>query len=142
MAFAKRGDTVKIHYKGLLEDGTVFASSFNRKPYEFTLGKGEMIPRIENEMLVMHEGDKKRVRVAAADAFGKRKSSLVMAVEKSKIPSSIKTKAGEKLKVKAANGNLKTATITHIKGDTVIIDANHPLAGKDLIFEIQLIEIV
>jgi peptidylprolyl isomerase len=141
-AQAKNGDTVQVNYTGKLADGTVFDSSVGREPLEFTLGAGQMIPGFEKAVLGMKVGEKKTVTIPADEAYGPRRDDLVVKVPREKLPSGKTPEVGQQLEVRLPNGNTIIATITNVSdNNTVTIDANHPLAGKDLTFEIELVKI-
>lgn len=142
MEKAKTGDKVKVHYNGSLEDGTVFGSSPEQEPIEFTIGQKNILPSFENAVIGMSEGDKKEVSIPPEDAFGHRKEDLIFDVERSKLPSDIDLKLGVILRVGSDTGQNFDATITHIDDKIVTLDGNHPLAGKVLNLEIQLVEIL
>lgn len=141
MATAKSGDTVKVHYKGSLADGTVFDSSEGGEPLEFQLGQEMVIPGFENAIVGMNIGDSKTVNIPADEAYGQYRDDLVLEIEKNQIPSHIQPELGMMLQMQSDQGTVTNVTITQISDNTVTLDANHPLAGKDLIFEIQLVEI-
>jgi|Deesub1362A_J573_1020465.scaffolds.fasta_scaffold18801_2 FKBP-type peptidyl-prolyl cis-trans isomerase 2 len=142
MAKAKEGDTVRVHYSGFLEDGTVFDSSLERDPLEFTIGSGMLIPGFEEAVLGMDEGETKTVQISAEDAYGPRREELVITISKEQIPPDIDPVTGQELQVRTPNGMVTNVLVTDVTDDTVTLDANHPLAGKDLIFEIKLVEII
>ncbi len=141
MEQAKNGDTVKIHYTGKLEDGTTFDSSIDRDPLEFTVGKGEIIPGFEQAVVGMKPGESKSVEISADKAYGQHHDELVTQVEREKIPSDIDMKAGEQLQLQSPDGRKTLVTVTEVTDSSVTLDANHPLAGKDLSFDIKLMEI-
>jgi peptidylprolyl isomerase len=138
----KDGDTVKVHYTGKLTDeGTVFDSSREREPLEFTLGQGQLIPGFEKAVIGMEVGDNTTVEIASKDAYGARREDLELEVSKSDLPDNIEPKAGMQLQMQQKNGQAIPVQITAVKDDYVKLDANHPLAGKDLTFDIELVEI-
>ncbi len=142
MAQAKMGDKVKVHYTGYLKDGTVFESSPKEEPFVFTIGRGEVIPGFENAVIGMNEEDIKSVTIPPEDAYGHYKKDNVATVDKSKIPSNIDPKLGMQLQVRTPEGIITNVTVTEITENSVILDGNHPLAGKKLTFEIKLLEIL
>ncbi|RMD97446.1 MAG: peptidylprolyl isomerase [Calditrichaeota bacterium] len=142
MAQVKNGDTVKVHYTGKLQDGTVFDSSLDREPLEFTLGEGHLIPGFEQAVLGMNPGDKKTEVIPADLAYGPRRDELVLEVERDRIPPDIKPEVGLQLQMSSQDGRTTTVVISSVNESTVELDANHPLAGKDLVFDIELVEIV
>ncbi|HOE17951.1 MAG TPA: peptidylprolyl isomerase [Syntrophorhabdaceae bacterium] len=141
MKEAKIHDKVKVHYKGLLQDGTVFDSSENRHPLEFTIGQGMVIPGFENGVLGMREGDTKMIPISAEDAYGPYRNELVGIVDKSRIPDDINLEIGMVLQVRSPEGSVTNVTVVKITDTEVTLDMNHPLAGKDLSFEVTLMQI-
>lgn len=142
MAQAKSGDTVKVHYTGKLEDGTVFDSSLDRDPIEFTIGKGDLIPGFETAVVGMESGDSKTISIPAEQGYGAHHKELVTEVEKDQFPHDIEAKAGQQLQLQSQDGRQMIVTVTEVSDSSVKLDANHPLAGKDLTFDLQLVEIV
>jgi peptidylprolyl isomerase len=140
----KDGDTVKVHYTGTLtEEGTVFDSSQDREPLEFTLGEGKLIPGFEKAVVGMKEGDETTVEIESGDAYGQRREDLELEVAKSDLPDNIEPEVGMQLQMQQQeNGQAIPVQITAVEDELVKLDANHPLAGKDLTFDIELIEIV
>lgn len=130
MSKVKSGDKVKVHYTGKLEDGTVFDSSKDRPPFEFTVGKNEVIPGFEKNLVGMEVGDKKTMTVAPEEGYGTTRDDLLMEI-----------KIGQRIKVRQNDGNILDVTIAGVKDDAVIFDANHPLAGKALTFDVELVDI-
>lgn len=141
MAQVKKGDTVKIHYTGKLEDGKEFDSSKGKEPLKFKIGGAQIIPGFEEAVIGMKKGESKTINISPEKAYGPHKKELVLTVDKSKIPENIKPKKGEQLQLKQSNGQTVVVTIAEISGSTITLDANHPLAGKNLIFDIELVEI-
>jgi peptidylprolyl isomerase len=141
MTQAKNGDAVKIHFSGFLDDGTLFGSSRGEQPVEFTLGAGEVIPGFENAVINMEEGDTKTVTIAPEDAFGRYKEALVRTISKSKLPSHIEPQVGKVLVLQADAEKDVRATVKDVTEKEVTLDVNHPLAGKELKVEIELLEI-
>jgi FKBP-type peptidyl-prolyl cis-trans isomerase 2 len=141
MAKAKEGDKVKIHYTGKFEDGQVFDSSVDREPLEFTLGQGQVIPGFEKGVVGMEEGEKKEITVAPEEGYGPRYDQNVIEVKKSVFPDDITPEVGRQLQVQAPDGNKMNVVITDVQDETVTLDANHPLAGKTLLFDVELVEI-
>ncbi len=138
---AKDGDTVKVHYTGKLEDGTIFDSSKDGEPIELTIGAGNMIPGFEKGVIGTERGGSKTVTVPPEEAYGSMNEELVARVKKENFPENISPVIGEQLQLKQQDGNIVNVTIKEIRGDTVTLDANHPLSGKTLIFDIELVEI-
>ena len=149
MGKVKEGDRVKVHYTGKLESGEVFDSSLcpdeecgcNTAPLEFTVGAGEVIPGFENAVIGMSEGDKKTFSIPVDEAYGKRNEDLVVAVERETIPDDINPEVGLRIEVTQADGQEFPVVVTAVSDTHVTLDANHPLAGRDLTFEIELVEI-
>jgi peptidylprolyl isomerase len=141
MAEAKAGDTVKVHYKGTLDDGSVFDSSEGGEPIEFTLGQNRVIPGFEKAVEGMSEGDTKSATIPAADAYGEHQSDRMAEVPRSELPDDLEPQVGQRLQVKGQDGESFVVTIADVGEEQVTLDANHPLAGQDLTFEIQLVEI-
>lgn len=142
MSKAKEGDRVKVHYSGFLEDGTIFDSSLKREPLEFTLGTGMVIPGFERAILGMGVGDDKTVQIEAADGYGTYNSELIAEVPLSMLPQDINPEVGLQLNVRTRDGKQKIVSIAEVKDESLVLDANHVLAGKDLIFEIKLVDII
>lgn len=138
MTEAKSGDTVRLHYKGTLDDGSVFDSSEGRDPLEFTVGSGQIIPGLDQAIPGMKIGDEKTVRVEAENAYGAHNPDARQAVPRSNIPDSVPLEVGLQLQAQTDNGQMMTVVVAEIAEDEVVLDANHPLAGKTLTFDIQL----
>ena len=141
MTEAKENDKVKVHYKGSLQDGSVFDSSENRQPLEFTIGQGMVIPGFEKGVVGMCEGDTKVISIEAEDAYGAYREDLVGVVDKSRIPDDIDLKIGTVLQVRSPEGGVTNVVVSAITDNDVTLDMNHPLAGKELLFEVTLVEI-
>lgn len=140
MSGAKNGDTVKIHYTTRLDDGSVFQTTKEDEgPLEFTLGEGQVIPAFEEAVIGMTPGDAKHATVKAENAFGPYREDLKLVVERKMFPT--EPEIGDEYGVQQENGAFFTARVVGISGLNVIMDANHPLAGKDVIFDIELVEI-
>jgi peptidylprolyl isomerase len=142
MSVAKTGDTVKVHYTGKLADGTVFDSSVNREPLEFTIGDGKLIPGFDRAVNGMKVGEKTTVTIPAEEAYGPRYDQLVQIVNKTDLPPELNPEVGQHLEAVQQDGNVINVTVTNVDENSITIDANHPLAGKELIFELELVEIV
>ncbi len=142
MTQAKSGDTVKVHYKGKLDDGSIFDSSENRDPLEFTIGEGNIISGVEEAIIGMEPEEMKETDVPPEKAYGEHLEDLVIEVEKEQIPENITPELGQQLELKQADGQQIVVMVTDISDEKVTLDANHPLAGKNLIFELTLQEIV
>ena len=142
MAEAKAGDRVMVHYTGSLEDGTVFGSSVKDQPLEFTIGRKDVLPAFEDAVLGMNTGETKNVSIPPENGFGHHKEDLVFDVERSRLPLDIHLELGKVLQVRSQDGNQYPVTIVHIGDNRVKLDGNHPLVGKVLNLEIQLVEIL
>jgi FKBP-type peptidyl-prolyl cis-trans isomerase 2 len=138
----KNGDTVKVHYTGKLEDGSVFDSSVERDPLEVKLGEGKLIPGFENAVIGLEVGDSTTANIESADAYGERREDLEVTVERSQLPEDIEPQVGMQLQLNQPNGQPVPVQVTKVEDENIIIDANHPLAGKDLTFDIELVDIV
>jgi peptidylprolyl isomerase len=141
MSHAKSGDTVKIHYTGTLADGTQFDSSAGRDPLEFTLGSGQVIPGFDKAVEGLAVGDSKSVNITAPDAYGPRHEQMVQDVPKSALPDDLEPAEGMSLQARGQDSRVVNLTVTHVGDEAITVDGNHPLAGKDLNFDIQLVEI-
>ena len=141
MLKAESGDTVKVHYTGTLEDGTVFDTSVGREPLEFTLGQGQLIPGFEQAVIGMKIGDSKTVNIPADQAYGPYRDDLIQVIERDQLPEGLDPEVGQQLQMTQADGEVVRVMVSDVSEATITIDANHPLAGKDLTFEIELIEI-
>jgi peptidylprolyl isomerase len=141
MTAVKQGDTVRVHYTGRLEDGTVFDSSVERDPLEFTIGEGQIIPGFEGAVVGMEAGDSKTVLIDSTNAYGPHFEELVQVVDRDQIPGDIELEVGVQLQANHPQGGPLILTITDFCETTVTLDANHPLAGKDLTFEIEVLSV-
>jgi len=137
----KNGDTVKVHYTGKLENGKVFDTSEDRQPREFTLGSGKIVPGFEKGIIGMEVGEAKTITVPPEEAYGPRRNELIVDVEKTDLPENITPAIGKQLQIRQKDGNPIKVTITDMNEDTVTLDANHPLAGNTLFFDVELVEI-
>ena len=142
MAEAKNGDTVKVHYTGKLDDGTVFDTSIDREPMQFTIGEGQLIPDFEQAAVGMNPGESKTIQIPAENAYGPHHQERIMVVERSQFPEDLKPEVGQQLQVSQAGSQDFVVTVMAVSDSKVTLDGNHPLAGKDLTFDIQLAEIV
>ncbi len=142
MATIKKGDTVKVHYTGTIADGTVFDTSKEREPLEFTLGEGKLIPGFEKAVEGMDVGDSSKVTIPSDEAYGEKKDDMVIDVERSQIPPDIQPEVGQQLQIQQKDGGAIPVVITDVTEETVKLDANHPLAGEDLTFDIEVVEVV
>jgi len=134
MSQSKFGDTVKVHYTGKLENGEVFDSSKDGQPLEFTIGKGDVTPGFEKGVIGIEVGRTKTITVPPEEAYGQRSEELIMDVEKTFLPEHTKPAIGQQLQIQQRDGDPINVTIADMNEDTVTLDANHPLAGKTLIF--------
>ncbi len=142
MSKAKIGDTVKVDFSCFSEDGEVINRTTNEEPLQFTIGKGQMIPGFEEAILGMDEGEEKKSTVPMEKAFGPRTEENIVVVEKEKFPQDINIEVGKQLQIQSADGRTAQVRIADISGNLVTLDANHPLAGRNLIFSIKLLDIV
>jgi peptidylprolyl isomerase len=142
MSQAKQGDTVRVHYTGTLDDGTMFDTSANREPLEFTIGKGQVIPGFDLAVIDMVPGETRVSLIQAEDAYGPHSEELVTEVDRARFPADLELELGQQLQVGLADGQQAVVMIVDITDDSVTLDANHPLAGQNLTFEIELVEIV
>lgn len=141
MAEVKAGDTVHLHYTGTLLDGTTFDSSEGRDPLQFTVGSGQIIPGLDVAIPGMQVGDKKVVKIGADDAYGQVNPDMRQAVPREGIPPEIPLEVGLQLQMQTPDGQAMPVTVIEVDEATVTLDANHPLAGKDLQFDIELVKI-
>ncbi len=141
MQQAKRGDTVHVHYKGTLDDGSVFDSSEGAEPIVFTLGAGEVIPGFEQAVEGMTTGEKKTQHIPAGDAYGEHRDELVFTVSRDQMPEGTDIEVGDMLRVGFPDGSSAAVQVAGIEEGGVTLDANHPLAGKNLTFELELVAI-
>lgn len=141
MAQAKIGDTVKVHFEGSLEDGTVFGSTTDEAPFEFTIGQKNMLPAFENAVVGMQKGETKTITLPPEEAYGPYKEELIFKTDKSGFPSEIDLEVGKRLQVRLKDGQIALATVKHIADNDIVLDVNDALAGKTLTFKIDLIEI-
>ena len=142
MAQAKTGDIVKVHYTGKLEDGTVFDTSADREPIQFTIGEGQLIQDFEQAVVGMNPGESKTVQIPSDRAYGPHHEEMVMVVDRKDFPAELEPKVDQRLEVRQQDGQVFAVTVTDVSETKVTLDGNHPLAGKDLTFDIQLAEIV
>ncbi|PQO23216.1 peptidylprolyl isomerase [Rhodobacteraceae bacterium WD3A24] len=140
MTQVKAGDTVKIHYKGTLSDGSVFDSSEGRDPLEFTVGSGEIIPGLDTALEGMEVGEEKTVEIAADEAYGQHDPNGRQEIPRSQIPEDIPLDIGTALQMQLPDGRAMPVTVAEVSEETVVLDANHPLAGKDLTFKVEMVE--
>jgi FKBP-type peptidyl-prolyl cis-trans isomerase 2 len=142
MQQVKSGDTVKVHYHGKLTDGTTFDSSEGREPLEFEVGSGMVIKGFDDGVTGMKVGDKKTVNIPVDEAYGPKQSEMMVEFPINQFPPDLKPEVGMPLTMTTSQGHPVQVVITEVKAETVILDANHPLAGQDLVFDLELVEIV
>ncbi|MCZ2222280.1 MAG: peptidylprolyl isomerase [Chitinophagales bacterium] len=141
MQQAKKGDTVKIHYHGKLTDGTTFDSSKGREPLEFELGSGMVIAGFDNGVTGMTVGETKTINIPAAEAYGEANPEMILEYPRNQFPADLVPEIGMQLVMHNGAGQQFNVTIVELKEESVKLDANHPLAGKELIFDLELVEI-
>lgn len=142
MPTVQDGDSVKVHYTGKLNDGSVFDSSEDREPLEFTLGEGQLIAGFEKAVIGMETGDSTTVNIPSDQAYGERREDLELEVAKSELPEDIAPEVGMQLQMQQQqSGKAVPVQIIEVAEEKITLDANHPLAGKDLIFDIEVLEI-
>lgn len=138
---AQKGDTVAVHYTGKLDDGEVFDSSRERDPLEFEVGSGQVIPGFDQAVEGLEVGESREVRLAPDQGYGQPREDLVVDVEKSQFPDESEPEVGQQVQVQVAPGQNRIATIKEIQDEAITLDLNHPLAGKPLTFDVELLEI-
>ena len=142
MAQAKQGDSVQIHYTGTLEDGTVFDTSRSRHPLQFTLGKGQVIAGFEQAVVGMNTGESKTTKIPVELAYGPRRDDRIITNNRDQLPPDLDPQIGQRLEMTQADDQNILVTVTGATDSTLTVDANHPLAGKPLTFDIELLAIV
>lgn len=142
MSIASKGKTVKVHYTGKLKDGTIFDSSADREPLQFTLGDGNMIKGFDSAVDGMSVGDDKVVTIPSAEAYGDKRNDMMLDVPLDQVPAEIKPEVGMDLSIQNQMGQPTPVKVVHVDEEKITLDANHPLAGQDLIFDIKLVELV
>jgi peptidylprolyl isomerase len=142
MTQAKEDDTVRVHYTVKLGNDTIVGSTKNEEPLQFTLGKGQVLPSFEQAVIGMNSGESKTVLVTADQAFGPHLDEMVVVVDRGRLPEGINPKEGDRIQLQARSGETMIVSVTDVSDSTITIDGNHPLAGKDLIFDIEFIEVV
>ena len=142
MQQAQNGDKVRVHYHGKLRTGETFDSSNGREPLEFTVGSGQVIKGFDEGVKGMQIGDRKTVEIPVEDAYGAKEDERILEFPKSQLPEDLTAEIGMQLMMSDGQGQQLPVTITEVREESIVLDANHPLAGKDLIFDIELVEIV
>ncbi len=141
MSVAAKGNKVQIHYTGTLEDGTVFDTSEGKAPLEFTIGDGKVIPGFEEAVVGMQVGDKKQVAISPEKAYGERNEEMVITAPRSQVPPDLEVEVGQMLQMGAPSGELINVTVVDMTDSEITLDANPPLAGKQLSFNIELVSL-
>ena len=141
MTQVKENNTVKVHYTGKLADGQVFDSSEGKEPLAFTLGQGSLIPGFEKGLIDMKVNEKKTVNITKEDAYGELREDLIVEVPKSELPSELTPEVGMGLVSRTPEGQEINLLVVEVRQESVILDGNHPLAGKELIFDLEVVEI-
>ncbi len=141
MAQAETGNKVRVHYSGRLEDGLVFDSSEGQEPLEFTIGQGQMLPGFEQEVIGMVPGETRIVKIPAQEAYGPYRPQGVVTVPRSQMPAEMALEPGMMVHGNKPEGGSMPFTVVEVTESEITLDANHPMAGKDLTFEIQLVDI-
>ncbi len=142
MSKPENGDVVRVHYTGRLTDGTEFDSSAGREPLQFEIGSGQIIEGLDRQIADMEEGAKQTVTIPAAEAYGERRPEQVQEIPRSAIPAEIEPTAGMQLQATTQSGQPVPIVVVDVSEETVTVDANHPLAGRDLVFDVELVEII
>ena len=141
MQEAKKGDKVKVHYQGRLRNGETFDSSEGREPLEFTVGSGQVIKGFDDGVQGMQPGEKKTVEIDVKDAYGEKQQEMLIEFPKTQFPPDMNPEVGMQLMMNNGAGQSFPVTIAEVRDETVLLDANHPLAGEDLIFDLELVSI-
>ena len=141
MSQVKENNTVKVNYTGKLTDGQVFDSSVGKEPVEFTLGQGQLIPGFEKGLIDMKLNEKKTITIAKEEAYGEINPNLIQEVQKSELPQEMAPEVGMGLVSKSPDGQEFNLVVVEVKDESIVVDGNHPLAGKDLVFDLEVLEI-
>jgi FKBP-type peptidyl-prolyl cis-trans isomerase SlpA len=141
MSQVKQNDKVKVHYTGKLANGEVFDSSVEREPMEFEVGKGQLIPGFENGVVDMKVNDKKTIVIPSSEAYGEPREELVQEVPNDRLPEDIKPEIGMGLVSKTPDGDEIQLVVKEVKDEAIVVDGNHPLAGQELTFDVEVLEI-
>lgn len=142
MTKAKQGDTVRINYTGKLTDGTQFDSSAGGEPLQFTLGAGQVIPGLEAHIEGMETGTKSSVTIPPEAAYGPRREEAIQSVDRANLPPTLEVRIGAQLQAKTSSGAVMPITVVDMDEKSIKVDTNHPLAGRDLVFDVELLEVV
>jgi FKBP-type peptidyl-prolyl cis-trans isomerase 2 len=142
MPQAKTGDTVKVHYTGKLTNGEIFDTSKDREPLQFTLGEKQVIAGFEDGVEGMNVGEVKEVNITSDNAYGPRRDDMVFEISNDNIPPDVNPQVGQTLTMSSPEGQQFNVMVSKIGDETIFLDANHPLAGEDLVFEVELMDIV
>lgn len=141
MSNAEAGKVVQVHYTGKLDDGSVFDSSQGREPLEFTVGSGQVISGFDQAITGMEVGETRSARIPADEAYGPRREDLVLEIDREQIPEGVEVSVGTQLQLQQQDGQSVPVTVADMGPQSVTLDANHPLAGQDLIFELELVDV-
>ena len=141
MQQVKSGDTVQVHYAGKLQSGELFDSSEGREPLEFTVGSGQVINGFDKAVMDMEPGQKKTVNIPVEDAYGERTNEALISVPRSEFPEDLNPEIGQELQMSDDQGHVFPVVVAEVADDHIVLDANHPLAGEDLTFDITLVKI-
>ena len=141
MAQAKNGSTVTVNYTGRLEDGSVFDETQNKEPLRFVLGKDRLIKGFEQAVVGMSPGESKTVKLPPEDAYGPKRDEMLVSVDRGKIPQDVQPQVGQRVELKQQDGSPIGATVTEVTDSRIVVDANHPLAGHSLTFDISMVEV-
>ncbi|UMB61102.1 peptidylprolyl isomerase [Lutibacter sp. A80] len=141
MTQVKENNTVKVHYTGKLSDGQIFDSSEGKEPIEFTLGQGQIIPGFEKGLIDMKLNEKKTITIPEAEAYGPVNNQLIQEVQKNQLPQDMEPQVGMGLVSKTPDGREMNLLVIEVKDESIVVDGNHPLAGKDLIFDLEVVAI-
>ncbi|HEX9113490.1 MAG TPA: peptidylprolyl isomerase [Nitrospirota bacterium] len=142
MTEARQGDTVNVHYTGRLPDGTIFDTSRSRHPLRFTIGKGQVIAGFEKAVVGMKTGESKTATIPVDLAYGPRRDDMIVTIDRSQLPAGLDPKVGQRLELTQADDQTVLVTVAAVTDASMTLDANHPLAGKDLVFDLELIAIL
>jgi FKBP-type peptidyl-prolyl cis-trans isomerase 2 len=141
MSTAKVGDTVAVHYTGRLDDGSVFDTSEQRDPLRVTLGENRVIPGFEKALVGMEEGESKQVTIPPDAAYGPRRPEMVLEIDRGNVPPDMNPQVGQELQLRTQDGQPVPARVVEVSDQIIKVDANHPLAGQQLTFDLRLVEI-